>query len=238
VTLLFHVDESADDRYQYHVGVLVTGEKAAKAEALLDEVVARAYEAGISRQRDAELHGHEIHSRCGDWGEASVPDSISVYSEALDVVAQSSIEVIARGINLAAFGRRYPGRTPYVWEFSNLLERLNERLEVLDDYGIVIADEQHQYRHGLQRDVVHARRFGTGGYRDQRLTRILDTAHFVDSRLSRVTQLADLVAFILRRRASYPTEADERAEAAMSDLAAKVYAAIPDPPGQYHTIRH
>jgi hypothetical protein len=107
----------------------------------------------------------------------------------------------------------------------------------VDDYAVVIADQQHQHRERVQRDVIDCRIHGTSGYRSQKLDRILDTAHFVDSELSRMIQLADMVAFIARRRLSVPTETDSRAEIAMSNLDAKIRAAVPDPKAKYLTIR-
>jgi hypothetical protein len=163
---------------------------------------------------------------------------VAIFDATLEVLRDCRIEVIARGADLARFQRSYgAGRTPYRWEFSNLLERLNERLHARDEYGLVIADQQHQYRQSLQRLVIDARRVGTGGYRDQQLDRILDTAHFVDSRLSRMTQLADMVAFLMRRRQSVRQETDARAEAAVSRWLQVIDAAIPEPKGQYFTVR-
>lgn len=238
MTLLFYVDESVDDLHEFHVGILVDGANSARAVIALDEIVKTAAFGGACFPH-AELHGYEIHGRSDAWQHASVGQSIQVYRSSLDVLADCSIEVMARGVNLARFAATYgPTVSPYRWEFSNLLERLNERLSTRDEYGIVISDEQHEYRKQLQKDVVDSQRYGTGGYRDQHLFRVLDTAHFVDSKLSRLTQLADLVAFIMRRRQSIPRESDARADKVMADLAARVYRAIPEPAGKYFTIRH
>ena len=38
------------------------------------------------------------------------------------------VEVIARGTQLASFKKKFGG-SPYVWNFSNLLVHLNERLD-------------------------------------------------------------------------------------------------------------
>jgi len=52
-----------------------------------------------------------------------------------------------------------------------------------------------------------------------------------------MTQLADLVVFTLRRRQSIPVETDPRAEAVQAELVRLVIEAIPDPKGQYRTVR-
>lgn len=61
-------------------------------------------------------------------------------------------------------------------------------------------------------------RHETGGYRRQVLDRVLDAAHLVDSQLSAMTQLADMAAFVHRRRLYIPKENDQRAEAVMSEF--------------------
>jgi hypothetical protein len=50
-------------------------------------------------------------------------------------------------------------------------------------------------------------------------------------------QLADMAAFIPRRRASHRTEGDARLETVMERLSRLVYDAIPAPQGQFHTTR-
>jgi Protein of unknown function (DUF3800) len=236
VTLLFHVDESRDKVHHFHVGLLLAGADAVAAEVALNKIVKDAMFAGACWS-GSELHGYEIFNRQGDWSRATIPQAINIFDQSLAVLSTGSIEVLVRGAQLAPFQTQYPGSDPYRWEFRNLLERLNERLTTRDEYGLVIADQHHEYRDILQRDVINSKVLGTGGYRSQKLLRIVDTAHFVDSRLSRMTQLTDMVAFIVRRRASTPREADPRAETVMARLWQLVWNAIPDPRGQYHTIR-
>ncbi len=235
MTRLFFIDESRDRSHHYHVGILADGPGAAAAEAALNGVVHAAYDMGITRW-GSELHAVPIFHGTGDWARGAPPLRAGVFTDALAVLAACQLEVIARGVNLSRFARRYQG-DPFRWEFSNLLERVNERLRAVNEYGLVIADQQNQHRKLLQSDVANGKAFGTGGYRNQRLTRVLDTAHFVDSRLSRLVQLADVVAFVLRRRATIPLEPDQRAEAFMADWIRTISAAIPTPIGKYHTIR-
>ena len=175
----------------------------------------------------------------GQWSKATnVPDRIELYGKVLDVLSDCGVEVILHGAKIRRLKNRYgPEHDPYWWEFINVLERLNERMRTLDEYAVVIADQQHQHRERVQRDVIDCRVNGTSGYRAQKLDRILDTAHFVDSKLSRMIQLADMTAFITRRRLSVPTESDQRAELAMADLNSKVRSAVPDPKAKYLTIR-
>lgn len=233
---MFHVDESADEHFHFHAGVLVEARDAAKASDRLDDIVEAACDARLCRS-NAELHAADIIAGKNGW-KGPVDGRIDVMRKALGVLGPHHIEVIAHGADLAKVRKRYGKKfDPYRWEFMNLLERLNERLSARDEYAVVIADQHAQHRERVQKDVIDSRVYGTGGYRNQLLTRIVDTAHFVDSHLSRMTQLADLVVSILRRRASFPTEHDPRAEAVNAELYDLVFDAIPDPKAKYRTVR-
>ena len=239
VVRLFYVDESRDrgrTGHHYFVGLLAGGDAVARAEASLESIAAQAWDDGLARW-GTELHAAEIFNGTKAWQRGSIQQRIDLLEATLSVIGNAGIEVIARGANMQRFEKNYPGSDPYRWEFSNLLERLNERLQTIGDYGLVISDQQNEHRDGIQRDVANSKQYRTGGYRSQKLDRILDTAHFVDSKLSRMIQLADMAAFVLRRRASRWTESDSRLEVVMERLSRIVYDAIPAPQGQFHTIR-
>ena len=89
---------------------------------------------------------------------------------------------------------------------------------------MVIADEvqgQNIYR----QDLWTFQRYATPGYRARKLSRIVDTMHFVPSHASRLVQAADLVAFLYRRRQT-TTESDERATRANDALWARIEARV------------
>ena len=233
---MFHVDESADHLHHLHGGVLVDARDAAAASTRLDEIVLQAH-LGSLCSWGAELHMTDIISCRKSW-RGPLEERSNVVRQAIQVLATHNIEVISHGAELRAVRSRYGDQfDPYRWEFSNLLERLNERLRARDEYAVVIADHHATHRDRLQQDVIDARTGGTGGYRNQVLDRVVDTAHFVDSRLSRMTQLADLVVYTLRRRRSIPVEADQRADALQNELVDLITNAIPDPRAKYNTIR-
>lgn len=233
---MFHVDESADQLHHLHSGVLVDARDAAAASKRLDEIVVQAHLDRLCSW-GAELHATDIINKRQSW-RGPLEERANVIRQALQVLAAHNIEVISHGAELSAVRKRYGDQfDPYLWEFSNLLERLNERLRARDEYAVVIADHHATHRDRLQQNVIDARTRGTGGYRNQVLDRIVDTAHFVDSRLSRMTQLADLVVYTLRRRRSIPVETDQRAEVIQTELVDLIIAAIPDPRAKYNTIR-
>jgi hypothetical protein len=237
LTLLFYVDESQDRDHLLHAGVLVDGSAVAAAEKRLDVIARDAASQLGNGDPNAEIHAMDVFNGNKNWVDSPWELRKDVLSGITSLVSECSIEVIARGASLKHFKNKYPSRDPFRWVFSNLLERLNERLKTLDDFGLVIADQTQKYDDALRDDVAMGKHYGTGGYRNQKLDRVLDTCHFVNSSVSRMIQLADTVAMILRRRASLPTEKDERKERLMSSLYASVIAGVPEPTGQFFTIR-
>ena len=235
MTLLFHVDESIQaKRYHVHLGTLADGAQVAAFEKKLDALRWDANDAGAIGL--PEFHGYEMLQSQGDWGSVSVGDAINLAKGSLEMIGTLGIEIIIRAADLPTVRQRRGEDTDiYKWMFSNLLERLNERLKARDEYGLVIADEQHQYGPQLTRLVGQWKDQGTGGYRGQVLSRILDAVHFVDSKVSPMTQLADIAAYVHRRRLFVPTESNPNAEAAMKMLHDLVLVGVPDPTGQYVT---
>lgn len=232
---LFYVDESYDDAHHFVVGVLGDGRAIATAEQTLEDVSQEALRLGYPGRRRPELHGSQMLPGVGDWAAIQLRDRIRLVGMALDSLTACQLEVLCRGVEIRRFQLRYgENANPHPWAFRNLLERLNERLEVIDNFAVVIADE-HSQKETLRADLRNAQRIGTPGYRGQILERIRDTAHFVDSERSRMIQLADIVAYVRRRRAR-GVEDDPRAEQAMQVLYEKIARAVPEPSGQFDTI--
>lgn len=237
--MLFFVDESADSKFHFHIGLLATGEQINAAERDLDLVAQAALDLGFNNGRlpRPELHASAIFG--GKEGGNVLPYErrFELVENALDVLAGQEIEVLIRGVEVARFRLRYgeDKESMHGIAFRNLLERLCERSTSRDELGLVIADE-HGGKAILRANVREAKTGSTPGYRATNFGRILDTVHYVDSRDSRMVQLADLVAYTRRRRRSIPREDHPDAEAAMARIAARLIAAVPDPAGKYDTV--
>ncbi|WP_083853001.1 DUF3800 domain-containing protein [Saccharomonospora glauca] len=93
-----------------------------------------------------------------------------------------------------------------------VLEDIDEYASDRGEYALVIADEpgQNSQQSQYRADLTGYRQFGTGGWRDRRITRVVDTLHFAPSLSSRLVQASDLVAF-LRHRISTKVDGDPRA---------------------------
>jgi hypothetical protein len=124
---------------------------------------------------------------------------VGIYNEAFQAIADHDVEIFIRGVDVGQLNRRYIfADHPHAVVLAHLLERIDERAQLLGQHVLVIADEIDQaddYRHSLWL----FQRTGTTGYRSRQLTRIVDTIHFAPSRASRLVQAADLVAYLYRR---------------------------------------
>jgi len=101
MTLVFHIDESGDPAH-YHVGLLSDGAAQAAVEAALRSIVDQAFDDGACKWR-SELHAVEMFHHKGKWSKSTHAQSIDVFDQALALLQQHSVEVIARGARLPPF---------------------------------------------------------------------------------------------------------------------------------------
>lgn len=223
--LLAYVDESYDDDWYTMVALLVDGPGAVALTGELDQVTAAAATAyGVTSS--AELHGYDIFHASGAWSGVPVRARIGVFDDVVEAIAAQNVRVIARAMDLVGQRVRYRSPDPpHSVVLQHLLERVDECATGLGEYALVIADEvDGQAKH--RADLSTYRDIGTTGYRQRKLTRIVDTLHFAPSHASRLVQAADVIAF-LYRRVFTRRETDERARrrkiAMWNRLRARVY---------------
>lgn len=230
MTLLFHCDESYDQHHHVHLGVLSDGAQAAAAERSVRELLRSVlWEHG---PRVDELHGHEIIGGHGPWAALNLDTRIDVCRRSLEIIRDCGLEILYRGISVDGYRKKYtastdPRRDAFKFMFGDLLSKhLSERCKARKDYALVITDHQNQYADELR--YAHLVNSVSGGSSISE-PGIVDTCHFVDSKHSPLVQLADVAAYIQRRRLTTPTEHDDRAEKAMASLSSLVLCAVPEP---------
>lgn len=218
------MDESYCEVCYYVVALIVPCTEVQALAAALDRVTQQAAASYDDVQPSAELHGYDLFQGRGAWEPIkSMPRArIGVYDRALRVITDHDVAVIIRGVMTQRLHHRYGDRAqhPHAIALAHLLERCDEHLEMVDDLGLVIADEpgqadqQPKYRADLRRyqDV------GTLGYRHRRISRIVDTLHFAPSSASRLVQAVDLIAFLYHRITTTSETADARAVRANAAL--------------------
>jgi Protein of unknown function (DUF3800) len=196
--LLAYVDESYDDDWFAMAALLVGGPAAVALTSELDRVAAAAVRA-YGLPPDTELHGYEIFHASGAWAGVPVRARVGVFDDVIEAVASQQVRVIARAMDVIGQRARYGSPdSPHSVVLQHLLERVDECVTRLGDFALVIADEvDGQAKH--RADLSTYREVGTTGYRQRKLTRIVDTLHFAPSHASRLVQAADVIAFLYRR---------------------------------------
>jgi hypothetical protein len=224
---LAYVDESFDKTFHYVTALLVRDEVVNATQRALREVVESAADAyGIAE--DAELHGYDVFQGENHFEPMKqlVRARIGVYQQTLDVLVDADVWVIRRGVNRLRLEARYiKPEHPHRVTMTHLIEQIDGLCKVPrgeDDLALIVADEHHETQSQLLRDLVIYQEHGTWGYLAKKITRVVDTIHFVNSNNNALVQGCDMVSFILFRRTTTPQESDPRAEKAMQALAATI----------------
>lgn len=115
------------------------------------------------------------------------------------VVAHASIDKPA----LAA--SRFSHTAPHFWALQFLAEKLDAYLcthpDPMRSRALLVADETNEHQAFAIQMVAGMQRTGDGVVSGRRLSRVIDSAHFVRSQDNRGVQVADLVAYALARSA-------------------------------------
>lgn len=147
--------------------------------------------------QELEFRGVDIFSGRKRWRKIKRDVRENAYIDALAVLARSSqVRLFGAAIHKAAISPEDP--MEYAFEqLINRFDRFLARLHRMNDTqrGIVILDKS-SYETSLQ---GLAREFRLDGHRWGQLHNIGETPLFVDSRATRMIQLADLLAYALRK---------------------------------------
>jgi hypothetical protein len=218
-----YVDESFNRTYHYVTALLVRDEVVNDTQSALREVVAAAADS-YEIADEAELHGYDVFQ--GENGFAPMKQlvraRIGIYQQTLSILENANVWVICRGVHRVALEARYSNPDhPHRITMTHLIEQIDSFCKTkrgMDDLALIVADEHHETQSALLRDLVIYQDKGTWGYLAKRITRVVDTIHFVSSRTNALVQGCDMVSFLLFRRIATEQEVDPRAEKAMQRL--------------------
>lgn len=194
------VDESYQQDHYYIAGVLVTDKQREVLESRLT-TLAEAVSARYGWSSPPEFHAHALMNGLDDWSEfrGNFGRSITEYQKVMHAIQNSRARVYLEGVDVNRLNARYRyPDSPHEVVLRHLLERVNEQCAKDGVQCRVIADsvpEQENFNEAIQNFT----RWGTPGYKSQRLLCVDGDIDFVDSRTSRGVQAADMSAYILRR---------------------------------------
>ena len=215
---LAYVDESFNDTYHYVAALLLEDDKVNAAQSSLRDVVVKAAGAyGI--QEEAELHGYDVFHGVGGFAamHGTPRARVAVYRDVCRALVAADCWLIFRGVHNSRLEARYvSAQHPQRVVMTHLIERIDSFCKVRGEktLALIVADEHRETQRTLLRSLVVYQELGTWGYLGKRITRVIDTIHFVDSQTNRLVQGADMVSFIEFRHLVHE-ETDRRNESAI-----------------------
>jgi Protein of unknown function (DUF3800) len=215
-----YVDESYNAAQHWVVALLIEHHRVNETQRLLRKLIEDASD-DYGIPDDAELHGYDIfHGEQSFAAMHTVPRArIALYAAVFQTVAAADCTIILRGVDKAGLRRRYGDRAdhPHRVTMSHLIERIDDFAVHRDDHALIVADEHHETQNVLLRDLVIFQEHGTTGYLAKKITRVVDTIHFVSSATNPLVQGADMIDFLALRKYTH-RETDRRSEAAIDHL--------------------
>jgi hypothetical protein len=223
---LAYVDESYSPAEYWLAALLVP---VTAVNAALEELRRITQNAGrdFELTSDLELHGYELFHGSKQFKAVPPRARIDLYAKGIDTVCGiPGSQVVLRGVDRDRFRRRsyIQHYHPHRVAMAFLIESLDEVMcaASADCHAVIIADDHNETRTLLERDLRTFQEYGTWGYRGRRVTRIVDTVHFVRSLDSPLVQAVDLIGFLHLRRRRFPVEKDSRSHRSREAIWAQV----------------
>ena len=182
-------------------GVVIKDDKWHQINHKIDEIK-KAF--GIAEQ---ELHIMEIMNRKGVFKNWDYAQRKELITDCLKVVKDFKIDVVFFKVFKQNYKLYFESRTsaalqkmvkipPYIIAYYYILLIFDEYLNKKDDYGIVIADEQDKTTQIAKDELKVLRVIDVP---DIKIKNIVETSFFTSSKDSNLLQLADIVAYTIKR---------------------------------------
>lgn len=194
-------------------GILIDSSGVLALTNRLDALVARSLPTE-SHRRDTELHAYDLYHRLGRWKALSPRQSIWVFSEVLRAITDHSLGIFFRLV--------HSPREDVTEMERDVLESVLQRagLFALESraHTLAVCDERRDggFRHlqGLSSFAVNS----PDPSPPIEQVAVIPPLCFAPSHETRVLQAADMLAFILRRRALVRQESSSKSQEAMDSL--------------------
>lgn len=150
---------------------------------------------------DFEFHGNEVWHGSKYWKGKDPPELLAAYEAAIALLGTHDIDLAYSSIHKKRLNDRYGGAADanaYRLALQFLLEKVDSYSR---DLKILVADESKEQELRAIKMVADLQSWGGGEVPGRKLRTIIDSLHFVPSDASSGVQMADLVAFLLQRRA-------------------------------------
>ncbi|MEK6647754.1 MAG: DUF3800 domain-containing protein [Actinomycetota bacterium] len=204
--LIAYIDESHSDGHYFMGSLVVTPESASllafRLDQLMDDIASIHQGIILSSQ---EFHGTDLWTGKDSW--RNISDGVRyrywIYEKVINSIVECKASIFLQGLDLnSQNARRTAPEPPHDFVLKSLLEKTDRYFEQQGVFGLAICDEIGSTAEmSSQRNNFRSlQKHGIGCNYPRKISRIVDTLHFVSSKESRLIQAIDLVVFLHRRR--------------------------------------
>ena len=221
-----YVDESGtgDESYAVMVGVMVDALRMRPTKSDWDAVLEEL--SRLASRRIDEIHTRDFYAGNGPWRGLEGSIRAEVIDRVLDWLARRKHSLVYCAVDKDLWYREFPGDTRYgtvgtLWRFLGLhlalaIQKHNQRKRMNKGNTVLIIDNEERERVRFTDLILNppdwTHSYYNKGHRQDALDQIVDAPYFADSRDIPLLQVADFVAFFLRRHLELEVGDPERYE--------------------------
>lgn len=210
--------DDPDQPVHWLVAVMVPEFEAIELMLDLDEVIA----SHVPDDPKRELHGAELFGGSGIWSGVAPETRLSVYRDALAVLARRSCAIAHASIDKQRLANWHVDAAPHLLALHFLSEKIDvfvrHQANPLLNRALLVADETHEHEAFAVDLLADLQRRGVGVFTGAKIKNIIDTVHFVRSETNRGVQLADLVAYGLCRLGNGRWDSSKAGDRALAEM--------------------
>jgi len=210
-----YVDESGtgDEPYAVMVGIVVDALRMRPTKVDWDALLRRLEE--IVRKPVEEIHTRDFYAGNGPWRKINGPQRVAIIGSVMDWLGDRKHSLVYTAVDKAKFFAEFPNDGRFdgiktLWRFLGLhlvlsIQKQHQRLKKNKGNTVLIFDNEEREQARFTDLIVNPPDWTETYYgrtkKQDRLDQIVDVPYFADSRDVPLLQVADFVAYFLRRYA-------------------------------------
>jgi len=208
-----YIDESGtgDEPYAVMVGIIVDAMRMRPTKSDWD-ILLRELEAIVGRPIQ-EIHTRQFYAGNGPWRELDGPRRAAIIDSIIGWLTSRKHSLVYAAVEKVRFQAEFQSDPRYqdiqtLWRFLGLhlilsIQKQNQRFEKNKGNSVLVFDNEERERVGftdlIQNPPEWTDSYYNRGPRQERLDQIIDVPYFADSKDVPLLQVADFVAYFIRR---------------------------------------
>jgi len=221
---LCYIDESGtgDEPYAVMVGIIIDSYRMRPTKTAWSNVL-RTLSTDVGRTIE-EIHTRDFYSGNGPWRGIDGRERARIIGAIFDWIEERKHEIVFCSIDKEKFNDEFPGTDRYndiktIWRMLGLhlvlcLQKHHQKCSKNKGNTVLIFDNEETERLHFTDLILNppdwTDSYYSRGKKQEKLDQIIDVPHFADSKHVPLLQVADFVAYFLRRYAELENGAAER----------------------------